>query len=320
MNFHDLIDDKTFNIWRYAHFYPALRESCRLTLGEGWTGEELVEGVTFKKEYDNPTGSVKDRGMAYQMSKVFEDSIREVVIPSSGNAAISASAYGLLKAIKVTAFVPQHTCQEKLLSITQKGGDVRQSFHSVSEAEDISQSLGLRNLRPSTDESAVWGFMSLGFEIYERLILRNRAISDIFLPVSSGTTLVGLGRALKVLEKDFSLSPCPRLHAVQTTAIHPIASEFDSDFRPKARSLATAICARTPARHHEVTEFLRTSRGSGWVVSENAIAKAVAWLKDRGLDSCPASAAALAGVWKAQDNGWSLPNPLVILTGRSYQQ
>ena len=73
-----MLNKNEFNIWRYASFYPPIKKENRLTLGEGWTSEVEIkeitnklslEGLFFKKEYENPTGSQKDRGMAYRLSK-----------------------------------------------------------------------------------------------------------------------------------------------------------------------------------------------------------------------------------------------------------
>jgi len=320
MSFTDLLDKAKFNIWRYEGFYPPIEPRFRLSLGEGWTGEQEIEGILFKKELDNPTGSLKDRGMAYQMSDVYRLGLKEVVIPSSGNAAISASAYASSLGIRVTAYVSPQINPGKLAVLQAKGAEVRFSMRPIEEAEAASEEFGLRNLRPSRDEAAVPGFMSLGLEIYERLIRRGRPVGAIFLPVSSGTALVGLGRALQELHADGFIKTFPQLHLVQTAAVCPLASVCDSDFRPKARSVAKAICAKETARQTEVMALVQETRGSGWVVDDTAIGQAEKWLAERGLVVCPTSAAALAGLWKAKEKGREVKAPLVILTGRTYDR
>ncbi|MDP2873727.1 MAG: pyridoxal-phosphate dependent enzyme [bacterium] len=319
MNFLDLVDKTKFTIWRYAGLYPEIKPKYRLTLGEGWTGEAEVEGIVFKKEFDNPTGSIKDRGMAYQMSAVYQEGIKEAIIPSSGNGAIAAAAYGSLAGIKITAFVSKNILPGKMMEIRNRGGEVKMCEHPLAEAEEVELSLGVRNLRPSTDEPAACGFMSLSLEIFERLIRRDREIDSIFLPVSSGATLVGVGQGFKALVDQGFIETSPQIHAVQTEAVHPVAEEFDGEFRPKARSVAEAICAKETARGEEVLRLIKESGGSGWVIGDKEILAANVWLEAHDLVCSFEGALALAGLWKAKKNDWKIKAPLVVLTGKRYR-
>ncbi len=318
MNFLDLVDKTKFNICRYAGLYPEVQPKFRLTLGEGWTGEADVEGIMFKKEFDNPTGSIKDRGMAYQMSVVYQEGVKEAIIPSSGNGAIAAAAYGALAGIKITAFVSNKILPGKMAEIKNKGGEVKMCDHPLAETEEVELSLGVRNLRPSTDEPAAYGFMSLSLEIYERLIRRGREIDSVFLPVSSGATLVGVGRGFRALVDRGFIKASPQIHAVQTEATHPLGEEFDNDFRPKARSVAEAICAKETSRGEEALSLIRESGGSGWVIGDKEILAASGWLEAHDLVCSFEGALALAGLWKARKNGWAVKAPLVVLTGKRY--
>lgn len=49
--------------------------------------------ILFKLDYIYPTGSFKDRGMSFFISKLNELNIKEVVEDSSGNAGSSMFAY-----------------------------------------------------------------------------------------------------------------------------------------------------------------------------------------------------------------------------------
>ena len=51
------------SLWRYAKFFPYVKKSEIITLGEGWTPLVKFTGnIYFKLESLNPTGSFKDRG------------------------------------------------------------------------------------------------------------------------------------------------------------------------------------------------------------------------------------------------------------------
>ena len=99
-----------------------------LCLGEGWTpllhasrlGIRIGCEATFiKDESLNPTGSFKARGMAMAVSRAFELDAQALAVPSAGNAAGAASAYGALAGLEVHVFMPsdvpktfQIECQE----------------------------------------------------------------------------------------------------------------------------------------------------------------------------------------------------------------
>src|SRR3989338_2581237 len=92
-------------IWYFHRRLPEVTPGNRLSLGEGKTPLVCINGIAFKCEYKNPTGSVKDRGLSFQISKLWEQKGKQAVISSSGNAAISAAAYCRLAGIKLTVFV-----------------------------------------------------------------------------------------------------------------------------------------------------------------------------------------------------------------------
>ena len=67
------------SVWRYKEFLPPIDKKDIITLGEGFTSitnsktikKELnLEELSFKLEYVNPTGSLKDRGSTVMISKM----------------------------------------------------------------------------------------------------------------------------------------------------------------------------------------------------------------------------------------------------------
>src|SRR5438874_13204964 len=97
-------------IWRFAGRLPPIDESARVTLGEGSTPLEESPALArwaglrrlwLKREDRNPTGSHKDRGAAYQISRCRATGDRVAVISSSGNAAVAASTYGSAAGVTV---------------------------------------------------------------------------------------------------------------------------------------------------------------------------------------------------------------------------
>lgn len=302
-----MTDQQKRGIWIYDGQLPAIPRQYQITLGEGSTPLEKKEGIFFKLEYENPTGSVKDRACAYQISTLVSRGIKKAVISSSGNAAISASEYCSLAGIELTVFVNPHIHPQKLDSLKRKNVFIIQSKRPKSDSIKYAKEHSLYNLRHSTDEGAKAGFMTLGFE------LAGETIDAVFIPVSSGTTLVGMYEGLMRNGKN------PAIHIVQTTGIHPIASKYDHDFPLTRESLADAIVARSTPRQHEIEGIIRKSNGWGWVMEDDQIRCAHAWLQKNNLMSSYEGAAALSAYWKAEEKGYSYQNPLIVLTGKLYE-
>ncbi|OGG19261.1 hypothetical protein A3D78_02635 [Candidatus Gottesmanbacteria bacterium RIFCSPHIGHO2_02_FULL_39_14] len=294
-------------IWYFAKMLPEISKPFRLTLGEGKTAFSEKSGLYFKCEFLNPTGSIKDRGLCFQISKLAEKKVRHAVISSSGNAALAASAYCRLAGIKLIVFVSPNINTAKLAAL-KENSDVYIDSRPVSSAHQYALKNNFYNLRQSTDPNAAYGFETVSFEIDEEI----GRIDDLFLAVSSGTALKGMADGFK--ESGY----LPRFHAVQTAKIYPLAGQFDTDFIRENTSLADAIVARTLPREGELLKIIRKSGGFGWVIPNNDMQNARSALLKMGLDSSFEGAAAYAAVEKAKSKGFSLGKTVVILTGKYY--
>lgn len=297
-------------IWRYWRYLPPIKEKFRLSLGEGMTTAEEKEEIIFKREDFNPTGSLKDRGLAYQVSGAFSRGEESLVISSSGNAAISAAAYCQLAKIKLFTFVSDKINIGKLEKIKELGGETKMTKRPVSEAIRFAKEKGFKNLRPSVDPGGVEGYQTLAFEIFKDF----GKIDDVFIPVSSATCLVGMAKGFKIL------GLFPRIHACQSTKIFSIAGEFDKDFLKTATSLAGALVAKVTPRKKEAVGIIKQSGGSGWVIGDGEIRTAMEWQGKQGLVTSEEGALALAGIWKARKRGWRLGKTICLLTGRYWKK
>ena len=77
--------DRPFNHYRYKEFFPNTKKI--VSLDEG--GTSLVESGNknrlFKLEFENPTGSFKDRGSTCEISHAIDMGAKRVVCASTGN-------------------------------------------------------------------------------------------------------------------------------------------------------------------------------------------------------------------------------------------
>src|SRR3990172_1500127 len=123
----------------------------------GGTPVKKVDGIWCKCEHFNPTGSVKDRGLAYSISKIKLKGISKSVISSSGNAAISAAYYCALAGISLTVYISPHIHPAKYKALKKYSCEIRISKTPVSDSIKFSKKNNSYNLRQSTDPWGVLG-------------------------------------------------------------------------------------------------------------------------------------------------------------------
>jgi len=324
-------------IWRYADaFEPRIDPPYRISLGEGHTPLEPAPqlaaalGLTslwLKREDRNPTGSHKDRGMAFQVSAAIAAAaaggraLRHVALSSSGNAAIAAAAYGRAAGLGVVAFVAPGTDPGKVRAVRANGAAVVMSPNALTLCEAWCVARSVPNLRPSTDPAAVEGFLTLGWEILSDL--RDQAVAPAHMPealftfVSSAASFVGIGRAFDRREvAGFERAvPAPALHAVQGVG-GPVAAPFDA--RPAASALQPgrvgALGARKTRRLGEAQRRIRGTHGGGWWITDDEAEAADELLRAHGVHAALEAAAALAAARRAAAES-GIRTAIVIVTG-----
>lgn len=301
-------DTSQEGIWQFSSYLSPVSDKFKISLGEGGTEEISFREVVLKREDKNPTGSLKDRGMAYLISQNHSEGVKSLVLSSSGNAAISAASYCQLAEIELFVFVSPKINRNKLEIIREAGAKIFLSERAVSEAIKFAKDKGFSNLRPSENRFGPEGFQTIAFE----LALNQGYVEDLFLPVSSGVTLKGVSEGFK------KLGLTPRLHACQSTAVCPIASAFDKEFVQEKESLADSLVAKFTPLKSEIIKILQESGGGGWVISNQEIIEAQDKLEKEGIETSPEGALALAAFFKAQNKGWKLGKAACLLTGRKH--
>ncbi len=302
-------DPNKEGIWRYASFLAQISEQFQLTLGEGNTEETAFsETVSLKREDQNPTGSVKDRGMAYLVSWAYSCGKKDLVLSSSGNAAISAAKYSQIKGINLYAFVAPSINQGKLKKLEELRAKVFISPRPVSEAIKFSQKNNFLNLRPSRSEYGAEGYQTIAFE----LAGKEKLPDDIFIPVSSGVLLLGVIKGFK------KLGFLPRIHVCQSSAVYPIASFFTNNFQSEEKSLAGALVAKFSPLRNQVITAVKESKGTGWVINNQEVLASQRILEAKGITTSEEGALTVAAWQKAKQSNWPVGEAVCLLTGRKY--
>ncbi len=319
------------SIWNYKSVAKEVTPEFQLTQGEGDTAlEEVVIKpvgseeilIYLKREDMNPNGSFKDRSLAFQISHYMQKGVKDLVISSTGNAAISAASYAKQAGINLHIFISEdiEASKMKRLEMVVIHGDVNianskeskieilKSKKPKSDAIKFAKEKGFVNLRGSMDETALSGFKTLGYEIAKVADM----IDSVFIPCSSGTSTVGVYAGLKEV-----LSPemMPRINIVQTNKIHPMAGVYDKDFVSEEMNAADAISDRVANRLSQVKEAIDSTNGFGWVISTTEVKEAKNLLAEKGVNVSNAAALSVAGIIKASRLGRLSEKPLAIISG-----
>jgi threonine synthase len=125
--------ERPFYFWRYLELLPVRNAANIVTLGEGGTplhhapnlGLMLgLPNLFIKDERQGPTSSFKDRQAALTVAALKEAGIQEAVVASTGNVAISYSAYCARAGIKLWAFLTSMVPGAKMQEVAVYGTQV----------------------------------------------------------------------------------------------------------------------------------------------------------------------------------------------------
>jgi len=285
-----------------------------------------VPAIYFKREDMHPYESHKGRSIPHMIDTFVQNKHKNFCISSSGNAALAAAHYIIDQNKKIKKYNKKHKKQRKYLTLTifcGKNIDIKKlskikslgNTHIFTEMVERPKQKAFMmekegaaiNLRQSTNDHALIGYYDLAAEMS-----KIPQIEALFIPTSSGTTLLGISEGL---EKQFHHIA---LHPVQTSKCHPIAEHFDSSFAKEETSLAGAIVDIVSKRKKEVIDATKKSLGFGWVISNKELKEAEKLVKEHcSLDLSYNSLLSVAGVIKAKKAGWRFIGSVAcLITGR----
>lgn len=289
-------------IWRFSDRLPPVAEGCKQTLGEGGTPLLRLRGTDIWAKVDciNPTLSFKDRGAAFLISKIVEEGARSVVIDSSGNAAISTAAYCARAGIGHISVMPRYSHMEKKSHVLWHGSKVIEAPDrdaSRQYARRIARDLKLKYIGFALEPYAVPGFKTTAYEMEMHF-----TPDAIFVPAGSGTNIVAIGGAYLEMEGKGEVEQIPEVHCVQSAACAPISGVF-TDFAPIESTLAEGVIVPVTERRDEAVRVIRETGGTGWVIDDANIYRAMRLLASNGIYASPTGSVGVAGALKADHGG-----------------
>jgi threonine synthase len=262
-----------------------------------------LDNFYLKREDQNITGSTKDRALPFQIENLKKKGFTKAVISSTGNAAISAAYFCEQNKIELTIFLTTKVNSQKLSLLKKYSSEIILSPKPISEAIKFSKSHQAFLLRQSTDPFALTGYQ----QIAQELITQLPRISSIFIPVGSGTTLLGIAQ---------KLSPSVKIFGSQSVANCPVSKLFDNNFIPENRLITDALSVKFLPQKNKIIETIKKSDGFSFTIQNEAIISASHFLESNNIFTSLEGSLSLAAYQKAIKNNFNIGNyPVILLTG-----
>jgi threonine synthase len=337
---------RSFDLWRYRELLPIRNPNASLSLGEG--GSPLIQAVNLgmmlgtpklfiKDERQGPTGSFKDRQAAVTIAALKEAGITEMVAASTGNVAISYSAYASRAGIKLWAFVTSLVPAVKMREIALYGSQVVKVTGSYDQAKQIASEFARqRNLYLDLGArtiTSIEAMKTIAFEISEQLTAIQGPLAsngkdqamwrtpDWYVQaVSGGMGPLGVYKGYRELKQMGLVNRIPAIAAIQVEGCAPMVTSFKQGLEtatpvtsPKTRieTLATGDPGRSYTLLRE--RVLATKGTFESVTDEEAFRAMHALAKMEGISAEPAAAAAFAGLFKLIRAGVIKPTDTIVV-------
>jgi threonine synthase len=350
---------RPFDIWRFYELLPVQEPHPTISMGEG--GTPLIPATNLgmmlgcphlyiKDERQNPTNSFKDRQASITVTSLKEVGITETVLASTGNVAISYSAYTSRAGIKLWAFLTSLVPNEKMREVAIYGTQVIKVTASYDQTKKVAVEYANQRQQGSYLDRGVRSIPALesmktiAFEISEQLTNAigspspdEYSVSGKSVPwrtpdwyiqaVSGGMGPAGVLKGFEELKEMGLINRIPAIAGVQTEGCAPMVHAWKNDLdeavpvlspRTNIATLATGDPGRTYTELRK--RMLRNSGGTFESVTDDEAFRAIHVLaKMEGLSMEPASAVAFAGLIKMVRNGKIKPTDVVVinLTGHT---
>ena len=329
------------NLWRYHEVLPIKDEKFMLSLGEGYSpffkatrlGSEInYSNLFIKDEGLNPTTSFKARGLSVAVSRAYELGVKEVSIPSAGNAAGAMSAYAALAGMKSYVFMPKDVPRPFISECKALGAEVTLIDGLITDcgkaaAEGVKK-YGRFDISTLKEPYRIEGKKTMGYELAEQL---DWNLPDVIIyPTGGGTGLIGMWKAFDELEQlGWINSKRPRMVTVQSTGCAPIVKAFkeNTEFAEMWENASTvADGLRVPAAVGDflMLRTLRESNGTAIAVSDEDMMESANMIgRTQGIFTSPEGGATLAAFQQLREKGWIGENEQVVLfntgSGHKYE-
>src|SRR5258707_1428162 len=274
----DSLRGRPANMWRYREVLPG---GDPVTLGEGFTPmlpSRENANVYIKDEGFNPTGSFKARGLCAAVTMANQYGLKNLAVPSAGNAASALAAYCAAAGIEAHIFMPKDVPTANLVECRAYGAHVTLVDGLISDCarmvNERKQAEGWFDISTLKEPFRVEGKKTMGYEVAEQL---NWELPDaIFYPTGGGVGLIGMWKAFEEMEQlgwinnndktKKRLQKRPKMISVQAAGCAPVAKAWDehksvAEMWPNAHTLAAGLRVPKPYADYIILDILKQSGG-----------------------------------------------------------
>ena len=326
-------------MWQFNELMPVTSPDNVLTLGEG--GTPLLETKTLaarlglkslfvKEEGLNPTGTFKARGISAAVSKAYELGVTGFTMPSAGNAAGAAAAYGARANLPVKVFMPRDAPSANKKESVMSGSELNLVDGLIGDAGRIAVAVAeeqnLFDLSTLKEPYRAEGKKTMGLEI--AMQLGWKMPDAIVYPTGGGTGIIGMYKGFQeLLELGWIEGKPPKFIAVQASGCQPIVKAFNegkdtADPWPNATTIADGLRVPGPFADYLILQAIRETGGTALAVEDDEMVEAMYELAStEGIIACPEGAATLVGLKHLLNQGFLGPDETIVLlnTGSGYK-
>jgi threonine synthase len=338
---------RPFDMWRYWELLPVRQPASIVTLGEGGTPLIRADNLALmlsrpylfvKDERQGPTGSFKDRQASLAISALKEAGITECVVASTGNVAISYSAYCARAGIKLWAFLTSRVPAAKMHEVALYGTEVVKITgtydQSKAVAAQFARQRGLFLDRGIRSLAAKESMKTLAYEVCEQLAglalrgdlpgplpPRGWQAPDWYIQaVSGGLGPLGAARGFAELYALGLIDRLPKIACIQAEGCAPMVQAFRAGAeqatpvsQPRTH-IATLATGDPGAAYGMLRELILAQGGAMESVSDDEAFRAMHVLaKLDGISVEPAAGVAFAGLFKLVRGGQIAPDEIVVV-------
>lgn len=309
----DEIRARPAGLWRYREMLPVRGEP--ISLGETETpllycprlSQRWDVEVHVKDDGPLPGSTFKARGAAVALSRAVELGVKEVVMPTAGNAGGAWAQYAARAGIDITVTMATSAPLTNQSEVRAAGGELVLVEGTIADAAIKAATLATERgaflAATYSEPYRLEGKKSAWLEVFDaRGAGRMRLPGTIVLPVGGGVALVAAAKAAEeVIALGWTDDPPPMLVGVQPTDCAPIVRAFEAGeeevvpWPEEPTTIASGLRVPVPAEGALVLKRVRESGGAMAAVSEDEIVGSIVELaSSEGIFACPEGATTIA--------------------------
>src|SRR5690606_31886741 len=278
-------------------------------------------------ERQGPTGSFKDRQATVAVTALKELGVNELVVASTGNVAIAYAAYCARVGIKLWAFFPSLTPNDKMREVAIYGAEVIKTTGNYDQTKQLAaqfaHSRGIFLDRGIKSVASIEAMKTMAYEIGEQLAreypgeLPMRAPDWFLQGVSGGMGPIGVAKGFREMQALGLTNKVPSFGMIQSSGCAPMVEAFQRGQRvatpvENPETVIVTLATGAPGRAYELLfDYVQENGGDFVSASDEEAFTAIRTLaRSDGISVEPATGVTFAGLFKMVRQGTIKPDDI----------